>query len=121
MFGVHVYLHWSIRALAEQFFPNARHDRTDWKASDGLRSELAGTMMKYKAVLVYYKADWPELCERFALPTWASSLRPCFSCVASGDELYETAGVSSESLPFHENTDEEYHDACTRPRAWVSV
>eukprot|EP00974_Lingulodinium_polyedra_P078800 7633460-Lingulodinium_polyedra.AAC.1 len=45
-------------------------------------------------LLLYIKADWAEMCERFGYPTWQSSLRPCLccSCPPAPRDLYKVRG-----------------------------
>jgi hypothetical protein len=106
-----VCLHWQFVHLAMKRLPCARHDGDEL---DPARRNVAGMEMQVRAILLWLKGDWAEHCERFGYPTNASGLRPCFCCAGSGPDLYLVAGISLLSLPWYENTDDDYEDACKR-------
>ena len=54
-------------------------------------------------------------------PNWASGLRPCFCCAASGEELYDTRGISVLGMGYHVNTSGDYTAACARCEIWVDM
>ena len=114
-------LRWSFDALAEGFFPRTRHDGSDWKASDEARRTKAGARMKRKCVVIQFRGDWPEICERVGPPTWNSLLRPCFCCRGFGADLYDTAQVGVGHVPWQVNTDEDFEAATRRCEIWVVV
>ncbi len=108
--------------MADMGFPKARHDGTAWDPDrDKCRLDKAGLSFKFKSILLRIKGDWEEFCSRLGFPNWASSLRPCFCCAASGDDLFDVSEVSVLSLHWHLNTTEDYEIACSRCEIWVIV
>ena len=82
-YDLHTFLHWCCEALYDGVWPAGRHDGQPWKAEDHGRQAKAGERMPFKMLLLYIKADWAEMCERFGFPTWQSSTRPCLSCACT--------------------------------------
>ena len=106
-----LFLHWIFTQMAEGVLPLLRHDHAPFTC---FRQALGGVAMRIKSCLLYLKGDWPEFCERFGYPTWASTMRPCLSCNGFGDSLYSVLGVGPLGLPWRENTDQDYEGACRR-------
>ena len=77
--------------------------------------------MQTKAALLQLRGDWAEFCERFGFPTWASGLRPCLACVAFGDDLHKTTGITSERLCWVLNDANDYDTAARRCECWVTL
>ena len=115
------WMKWSIEALARGSYPTSRHDGEPWLVTDNYRRELAGQPLTMKSAIIRLKGDWAEFCERFGFPTWQSSLRPCFLCASSGDDLYNLGGGASGNLRWHINTDAEVDRACARCELHVRV
>ena len=115
------WLRWSCQALHEGIYPHCRHDGHAWNASDTARSEVAGKPMPMKACLLLVKGDWAEFCERLGFPSWSSSLRPCFCCAASSEELSSARGVTLDTAPWHINDDDDFEAACNRCDTQVVV
>ena len=114
-------LRWSCDALAAGFFPDHRHDRMPWRASDFARRERAGQRMRRKCVVIQFRGDWPELCERHGFPTWQSGIRPCFCCNGCGGILYDGTQVGLDVVPWHVNTDEDFEIATARCEIWTTI
>jgi len=110
-FPLLVFLHWAFGAMATGVLPLMGPLLEAWS---GARAVVARTAMRLKYCLLYLKRDWPEFCERFGYPTWASNLRPCLCCSGFGDGLFDVTGVGPTQLPWWENTDAEYDEACSR-------
>ena len=72
-----VYLAWSIAALAQGKYPDFRHDGTEWSVTDAIRSRLAGTYMRFRAVIIDINGDWAELANTHGFASWFDSMRPC--------------------------------------------
>ena len=115
------WLHWSFKAMAEGVFPTARHDGSAWLEADESRRARAGQPMKMRGALLRIKGDWEEFCVRLGFPTWASGIRPCFCCAASGPDLADVRGVSVVGLPWHVNSDPDYDAACSRCERWAVI
>ena len=113
-FELHRFLHWCCEALYDGVWPVARHDGLDWLAGDQDRKSRAGQPMPMKMLLLYIKADWAEMCERFGFPTWQSSMRPCLccSCPPNPEEFYKIRGLGLGTPLHHLNTDADYAQAC---------
>ena len=78
--------------------------------------------MRARYCLLYIKGDWSEYASTFGFPTWADSLRPCFACNVSKDDMSEHVGVSpSHAGPWRENEDGDYDRACSACEILVVV
>ena len=113
------FLRWSLEAMAAAEYPASRHDGSPWAATDSTRRDLSRQPMKMRGAIIRFKGDWAEFCERLGCPTWASGLRPCFCCAASGAQLYDTAEVSALGMTYHVNSNADYTSACERCEVWV--
>ena len=107
------FIRWSFTALAEGVHPAVRHDGRPWSADEQFRADRAGTSLRVRAMLLHTKGDWVEFCERFALPSHASGMRPCFCCSAVQEVLYNPIGVALDSAPWHTNSDADFDTAAT--------
>ena len=107
-------LRWIFECLAAGLNPWFRHDGTEFWPEELVRRMAAGTMLTFKACLIWMKLDWAELCQRVGLPSWSSLTRPCACCNAFGAGRYLADGVSFFGLPWHVNADHEYFDAAAR-------
>jgi len=122
IFPVLLSLRWSLASLAEGIWPLHRHDGAPFNATDGWRSTLAGAPMKMVCCLIQIKGDWDEFCGHLGLPTWRSSLRPCFLCAGSGESLCDPRGATAEGdSPWPTNDDEDYERACERCEMWKTL
>ena len=70
--------------------------------------------MKAKAVLSRAKGDWMGFCEQMGYPTWQSVGKPCPCCNAFGVQLQLPCSCKLDNLPFRENEEIDYHNACLR-------
>ena len=120
-YPIMTYLKYCFQHLAKGIWPHARHDNLPWCEQDSHRASMAGRAMPMKAILLQFRGDWAEFCERLGVPTWHSLLRPCFLCSCSPEDLYKLLGITLESTPFHENTDDDYEQACARCEIRVEV
>ena len=100
--------------MADKQFPFGRHDGDAWTALDVARMRKAGTELICRACVLFFKTDWTELATSFGLPAHNDGLRPCVSCNADPDNMTNTSGMSHAGLPWRENRDEDYYDACDR-------
>ena len=66
--GVIQDVHWSARALTDQFRPTTRHDLSAWRESDSVRALVAGTLFAMRVVIIQVKGDCMKLCEMFGYP-----------------------------------------------------
>ena len=77
--------------------------------------------MKRKCVVIQFRGDWPELCERHGFPTWTSGIRPCFCCSGFGELLYDGTQVGVDVVPWRVNTDADYETATSRCEIWTVI
>jgi hypothetical protein len=60
-------MHWlryCLRAMAHGKWPTSRHDDEPWHAQDAARQAKAGQPLSMKGVLLQFRGDWAEFCER---------------------------------------------------------
>ena len=115
------FIHWNLEAMARGVCPAKRADGEDFRACEkGLR-EKAGEPMPMKYACIHLQGDWMEFCERLALPSWQSAMRPCFFCNCFGENRDEIAGLSPVSMPWLANEDQDFEDACVRCERRVAV
>ena len=117
-YPIMVFLQWGFRAIAAGELPATRHDGSpvteDWRVA------AVGTKFE-PCCLLQYRGDWLEFCERLGWWTWRSALRPCWACNSFGELMYRVTGVHIDDSFWHENTDQDYIDACTACEFWVTV
>ena len=76
---------------------------------------MAITALSCCFMVLYIKGDWSEYAGTFGLPSWASSLRPCFRCRTSPEEMYRMVQISAVSCGgFQETPIDEYDLAARR-------
>ena len=112
---------WSVRALAAQKYPSARHDAQPWRPSDEKRRHMADTPIYMKVAFLFHKADWSEYSSSFGYPTWQDHLRPCYACTAFGAAMWLVMGNSAAGLRWQLSSDQDYEDACKRCEIEVQV
>ena len=109
---------WSIRCLADGVYPDRRHA---WQASDGWRSSKAGQKMAAPMCCLYFKGDWAEFSHTLSLATWRDAMRPCFACMAYGDDLFNPVGCSSSELRWYCSTADDYDAECSRCEKHIPI
>jgi hypothetical protein len=114
LYGMFVFLSWSLMALADKLHPSTRHDRRPWRALDLARSLRAGKEMTFRFACLYIKADWLELATSFGFPAHNDGIRPCFKCNCHDGNMHDTAAASAIGLPWRENEHGDYEAACVR-------
>ena len=119
--SIMVVLRWSFEALGAQAFPNERHDRAAWHATDDRRRERAGGQCEYKACLLLVKCDMQEFVSTFGFPSWATQASPCPLCWRTRANWSEIAGINAISLPWPEKSWNDYNDACAKCEIWARV
>jgi hypothetical protein len=67
-----------------------------------------------RCACLFVKGDWSEHASTLGFSTWNDNLRPCFQCVALGEEMVQTEGSSSRGLVWRVNQAEGYLAACLR-------
>ena len=87
-----MFLRWSLLALARGIFPPTRHDGKPWASADAVRCGTAGKYLPCRAAVVFIKGDWAEYSATLGFPNHADGLRPCFRCVAFGDDRFDYLG-----------------------------
>ena len=100
LFPIMQLLAWSFQALAHGLYPAARHDSSDWPASEESRAAVAGKSMPARVVLLHLKGDWSEFAHTLGFPTWSSSLNPCFLCSCEKASMHSVSGASTLGLPW---------------------
>ena len=71
--------------------------------------------MKFRYIIMYIKGNWSEFYSAFGLPPWSDSLRPCYQCSTSPDELHAISGITPASCGgFQENSFLDYEYSCSR-------
>ena len=70
--------------------------------------------MRRAGCIIQSRGDWMEHAERFGFFGHASSLRPCFCCATSPEDMFRIVGVSPLGLPWHVNTQDDWEAACER-------
>ena len=113
-FAILQFLRWSLDALAVGFWPESRHDKKEWKPEDTNRKYKGGDPLPFRACVVYIKGDWAEYATSLGFPSWQDSVRPCFGCCASGEDMYTPHGNSPMALRWACNGDHDYESACAR-------
>ena len=109
------YLNWCLRALARGEYPLERFDGPWHASSDKSRSEKGGQSLGCKFACLYLKGDWAEFAISLGLPTWHDSLRPCFNCNCSHENMFEIiSGATIENLTWLINGSDDYFNACDR-------
>ena len=114
LYNIYRFLVWGMQSAANGVFPSTRHDGTAWMSRDSAREAAANTRMPMSAACLFLKGDWSEYCSSVGFPTWQSVTRPCMLCNAFGPSPGSMAGVSLLGVPWHENTEQDYSDACAR-------
>eukprot|EP00959_Pyramimonas_sp_CCMP1952_P454458 9469938-Pyramimonas_sp.AAC.1 len=117
LYPIYRMVHWSLSALFSGNFPDARHDKTDWRESDLQRKEKAGKPLGFRCVVVDIKADWPELTTGMGFPTQKSNASPCLFCKVSQKEFME----HSDHAPLTPIKQEDYEEECRKREKWVLV
>ena len=116
------WLRYTLEALAAGKWPEKRHDGKPWiTAQDQSRADRAGTDLSMGGVLVQFRGDWAEVCERLGLPTWSSNTKPCPACVADKLNWHDASRCSMLSFPWHLTTHEDLEAAARRCEIRVSL
>ena len=121
LFPIFQFFKWSFDALASGFWPARRHDKQGWLDSDEGRKAQGDRPLPFRACVVYVNRDWAEYAATLGLPSWQDSIRPCFACNASGDDMYTPHGNNQVALRWPCNEDNDYHVACTRCEIIVEI
>jgi hypothetical protein len=120
-YQLHLYVHWTLLALARGEHPSQRHDGAPWRKSDCERMLLTGCKLPFPGCLVHVKGDWSEFAGTFGLPMWNDALRPCYECAACGSSMYTSFGHTCRALNFPCNADADYEAACVRCEVHVRL
>ena len=100
--------------MASGLYEGTNWDGTAFTEDQALMRDKAGQALQMRMLLLHIQGDWAEYCERMGFPTWQSGLRPCFLCAAPPYGLHHLTGLSPLGLPYHVNTDDDYHAACEK-------
>ena len=106
LFGLFEWIRWSLKAMVAGVMPAQRHDGTEWTAEDAQRVPTKGAKMTHPAVQL--RADWAELVQLVAAPTWKSSLHPCILCRATKANMWSLPKCGHQGLPW-------------KPKAWTDM
>ena len=82
--------------------------------ADHARCEKKGDPIACPVAGLYVKGDWAEYSGTLGLASWRDTLRPCFLCSGSGNDLFVAAGNTAEALRWELNERHDYTDACVR-------
>eukprot|EP00971_Amphidinium_carterae_P352697 6492706-Amphidinium_carterae.2 len=112
------FLKWSVDALAEGKFPDARCPNDldqglegGWSKEDSSRANLAGTAMVCAGALIQIRADWAEVSHTLGVCSWADLTDPCFLCSLPHAQLYSNIGDRLWHVPLKSGA--TYHRACS--------
>ena len=59
---------WSLKCLADGFFPTSRYDGSCWQESDNTRAGKGGQPLGCRAAVIYVKGDWAEYASTLGVP-----------------------------------------------------
>ena len=122
LFTIFQWLYWSVGALADGKFPDARFDAKPWDALDLIaRAATSGCQLACKAIICRIKGDWMEFATTFGFFGWSSNLRPCLKCTATLDNMHDLTGASAAGLPWRPTTQASYDRACDRCEIRINI
>ena len=113
------WLVWSLAALAEGRFPEARHDNKDFQQQ--ARIDKAGQYLGCTGAVIWMKADWAEIVTTLGFPSWNDAQRPCALCNASSENFQDVTKVSPNSFRWRLNAEDDYNAACARCESCIDA
>lgn len=78
---------WSLRSMANDTFPEARHDSLPWQQEDSFRKKHAKQPIGAKSILCEVRGDWKCYAECFRLPAWNRKTGCCWRCKATPADI----------------------------------
>ena len=69
----------------------------------------------------FFLLDWAKLSGTFGFPAHFDTLRPCFKCNCTRDNMHDTETASAVALPWRENDRGDYAAACSRCELVVTL
>jgi hypothetical protein len=105
--------------MSDGIWPSRGHDLSAWEADkDSVRCTMANLPFRYRNSILYIKGDCSEYASGLGLPSWQDSLRPCFLCNTSPDDMYQ---FQQCKCPWRLNEIGDYDIACARCEVRVIV
>ena len=111
LYGFFNFVKWSLEAVQEGRWPSRRHDGGEL---DAARAAKAGTLMKFRGVVVDICGDWREFSSSWGFPPW-NGYFPCFCCDTDRETM-----VNPEAVVRMRKND-EYEGICQASEIIVVV
>jgi hypothetical protein len=114
LYPVWLWLCWSLQALINGEYPDARHDGQPWTPADEQnRGAMSNRKFGFRAFVLQLRGDWSEFAHSVGFVNWASRDHPCFMCDASQDLLCGLLrDANALSCPFNLKTNITYFAEC---------